>query len=111
MRSIDENYLEYVRVKQESQHIVQQAYKKIEHLSKEMKKQDENNQTVLTQMYLIEMMIENLKEELRKFSDTRRLNSRHNLAKHYPSTTRMSTAIQVQYVTTCFHNIGVIVIQ
>ena len=63
MRSIDENYLEYVRVKQESQHIVQQAYKNIEHLSKGMKKQDEKNQTVLTQMYLIEMMIENLKEE------------------------------------------------
>ena len=57
------------------------------------------------------MRLDKLEEELGKFSDTRWFTSKHNLAKNYLLTTGMSTAIQVQPVTTCFHNLVLTVLQ
>jgi len=62
-RMLDEEYIEYVQAKRESEKIIKEAYKKIQNLSQEMKEVDEKNQIVTVQMYLIEIMLENLKQE------------------------------------------------
>lgn len=58
-----DHYQEYINVLYKINRIIDKAQQNIKSLIKRKESEDEFNQEVVTQMYLIEMMIESKKEE------------------------------------------------